>query len=81
MASATITLLNVCSGGEHVNVRLAVGAQNFDFSFPISDLIVPISAEERQIVTSVITRFHCQGLTKAQAKTELTSPGISVVTS
>ena len=81
MASATITLQSVCAGGDHVNVRLTVGAQNFDFNYGIDELRETITPEERRLATSVIARFHCQGMTKAQAKTELTSPGISVVTS
>lgn len=81
MAAATITLQSVCAGGDHVVVRLTVGAQNFDFAYTISDLNNAITPEERQLATSIIARFHCGGMTKAQAKTELTSPGISVVTS
>ncbi len=81
MASATITLQSICAGGEHCVVRLTVGAQDFDFNFPISELNNPISAEERKAATSIIARFHCGGLTKAQAKTELQSPGIAVSTS
>ncbi len=79
MASATISLLSACAGGEHVNVRLTVGANNFDFSFAIDQLRDAITAEERQLVTSVMARFHCQGMTKAEAKTELQA-GIQVTT-
>lgn len=81
MASATITLLGVCPGGDHVNVRLTAGGQDFDFWYEIGELNNPITADERKSACSIITRFHCQGLTKAQAKAELQSPGISVVTS
>ena len=81
MATATITLQSVCAGGNHVTVRLTVGAQNFDFTYMIDELDNPITAEERRLATSIITRFHCQGMTAAQAKAELVSPGISVVTS
>ncbi len=80
MASATITLQSVCAGGDHVVLRLTVGAQTFDFNYNIDDLNDPITPEERQQAVSIITRFHCGGMTKAQAKTELTSPGISVST-
>ncbi len=79
MASATISLLSVCTGGEHVNVRLAVGANDFDFSFEVAELLVAISPEERKQVTSIMSRFHCQGLTKVQAKAELLA-GIQVTT-
>lgn len=81
MASGTITLQSVCAGGDHVSVRLTVGAQTFDYNYLIDDLNAPITAEDRRLAVSVITRFHCGGLTKAQAKAELQSPGISVVTS
>jgi hypothetical protein len=82
MATATITLQSVCgAGGEHCIIRLTVGANNFDFTFAISDLNNPITADERQLATSIITRFHCGGMTKLEAKAELQPPGISVVTS
>ena len=80
MATATITLQSVCAGGDHVVVRLTVGAQNFDFNYNVDELRDPITAQQRQEAVSIITRFHCGGMTKAQAKAELTSPGISVVT-
>lgn len=81
MASGTIVMQSVCAGGDHVVVRLTVGAQNFDFNFSVDELDQPITAAERRDAVSIITRFHCGGMTKAQTKTELTSPGISVVTS
>lgn len=81
MANATITMQAVCAGGEHVTVRLTVGAQNFDFVYDVSELNQAITAEERRQAVSIITRFHCGGMTKAGAKAELQSPGISVVTS
>lgn len=81
MATATITMQSVCAGGDHVTVRLTVGAQNFDFNFGVDELRDPITADDRRLATSIMTRFHCQGMTKAQARAELQSPGISVVTS
>lgn len=80
MASATITLQSVCAGGDHIVLRLTIGAQNFDFPFGVDELRQAISAEERKEAVSVITRFHCGGMTKAQAKAELQSPGIAVTT-
>ena len=80
MATATISLQSVCAGGDHVTVRLTVGAQNFDYGYEISELNEPITAEQRKDAVSVITRFHCGGMTKAQAKAELTLPGIVVST-
>lgn len=81
MATAAITLQSVCAGGDHVKLRLTVGAQSFDFNYDVDELREPITAEQRRDAVSIITRFHCGGMTKAKAKTELTSPGISVVTS
>lgn len=81
MATAAITLQSVCAGGDHCVVRLTVGAQSFDFPFNIDELNLPITADERRNAVSIITRFHCGGMTKVEAKAELQSPGISVVTS
>ncbi len=80
MASATITLQSACAGGDHLVVRLTVGANNFDFQYTMDEMRDTITAEERRAATSIIARFHCQGMTKAQARAELESPGISVST-
>lgn len=81
MASASITLQSVCDGGDHVKLRLTVGANTFDFDYNIDELRQSITAEDRREAVLTITRFHCSGMTKAQAKTELESPGIQVTTS
>jgi hypothetical protein len=81
MATATITTLGTCAGGDHVRIRFTVGANNFDYDYLIEELNEPISPEQRRIAISVFTRFHCTGMTKAETKTELQPPGISVVTS
>lgn len=81
MATGTIVLQSVCAGGDHVTIRLTVGAQTFDNTYNVDELRNAISADEIRAATSIITRFHCQGMTKAQAKTELQSPGIAVSTS
>ena len=81
MASATIVLKSVCAGGDHVVVTLTVGAQSFDYNYDISELNEPITPEQRKLAVSVITRFHCGGMTKAETKTELQPPGIAVATS
>lgn len=81
MATATIISTGVCAGGNHLGTRTTIGAQNFDHTWLIDDLRVALTAEDVYLATSILTRFHCQGMTKAQAKAELVSPGISVVTS
>jgi hypothetical protein len=81
LASATITLQSVCAGGDHVTLRLTVGAQTFDFHYGIDELRENISTDDRREAVRTITRFHCGGMTKAQAKAELQGTGISVATS
>ena len=81
MATATISLQSVCAGGDHVTVRLTVGAQNFDYAYNVDELREAISSEQRKDAVLTIMRFHCGGMTKAQAKAELQSPGIAVSTS
>ena len=80
MATATISLISICDGGEHCVVRLTVGANNFDYTYPVSELNDPIISEQRKDAVSVITRFHCGGMTKAQTKAELQPPGLLVTT-
>jgi hypothetical protein len=79
MASATITGVHVCGGGEHVVLRLTVGAQNFDFSYEMDELIGGIPPDDRRLATLVIAKFHCTGMTKAQARTALAG-GVDVET-
>lgn len=74
-------MVSVCAGGDHVTIRLTAGVQTFDFTYSIDELRESITAEQRREAVSVITRFHCQGMNKAQAKAELAAPGINVVTS
>jgi len=81
MATATITLQSVCDGGDHVVLRLTVGANTFDYSYHVDELREVITEEQRRKAVSIITRFHCGGMTKAQAKAELQAPGIAVSTS
>lgn len=80
MATGTITSLSVCPGGEHLNVRLAVGAQNFDFSYEIDELRAAITTDDRRAAVLAMIKFHCGGMTKVAARAQLASPGISVVT-
>ncbi len=81
MASATITLQSVCAGGDHVVVRRTIGGNSVDFSFSVDQLREPITQVDQREALQTIIRFHCQGMTKAEAKAELEPPGISVVTS
>lgn len=81
MSTATIHQQAICAGGDHITLRLTVGANTFDFVYDVTDLTSPITAEERKMAVSVMTRFHCGGMSKTAAKAELQSPGISVVTS
>lgn len=81
MASATIVSTAICAGGDHVTTRTTIGASTFDYVWQIDDLRQALSADDVKTATSIMARFHCQGMTKAQAKAELVSPGISVVTS
>lgn len=81
MASATIISTAICAGGEHVSTRTTIGAQTFDYQWTVDELRQALSTEDVKTATNIMMRFHCQGMTKAQAKAELVSPGISVVTS
>lgn len=79
MATATIIRQAICAGGDHVTLRLTVGANTFDFMYDVTDLSLPITAEQRKEAVSVITRFHTGGMTKAQVRTAVQN-GITVTT-
>ena len=80
MATATITGVHQCGGGEHVVLRLTIGANNFDFNYDMEDIIGGIPEEHRRLATLVIAKFHCSGMTKAQSRSALAA-GVDVVTS
>ena len=79
MANATITGVAQCAGGDHVTLRLTVGAQNFDFVYHLDELLGGIPPDDRALATLVISKFHCTGMTKQQARTALAG-GVDVVT-
>lgn len=80
MATATITGISVCAGGEHVTLRLTIGANNFNFRYDMEELTGGIPMDDRRLATLIMAKFHCTGMTKAQARTALQG-GIDVVTS
>lgn len=68
MANATITLTNVCAGGEHWTFRVAVGAQNFDRVINRDDALGEITDEDKLIFLRVLLRLKKIGLTNAQVR-------------
>ena len=82
MASLTIISTAICSGGEHVTIQTAiVGGPTFSATYQVDELRAALTLEEAKAASLTLARWHCTGMTKAQAKTALTTPGILVVTS
>jgi hypothetical protein len=80
MAAALIKLQSACAGGEHVVIRLTIGANNTDFNYQADDFVGPIASfEEKRVFALILSRWHCQGMTRAQMKAELQN-GIDVTT-
>lgn len=79
MATANILLQNACAGGNHITLQLTIGANTFNYQFLADDLIVALSDEDRQRATLAMAKFHCRGMTRAEARTALMS-GITVTT-
>lgn len=82
MASATIVFNSACPGGAHISLDVTINAgQTRTFSYTADEVRSAISVAEIREVALTMAKFHCGGMTRAQAKAELDPPGISVSTS
>jgi len=77
MASVTITLTSICSGGNHLTFAIT-GAKAMVVRGVLSELTEPVSDEEAQAFVKVITKLVKQGRTVNQART-LLQAGVQVI--
>lgn len=70
MASITITLTDICAGGNHLTYSVT-GAKTISVSGVRDDLIEPFTDDEAQVFIKVITKLAKSGRTMAQARTLL----------
>jgi len=70
MASVTITLSAICSGGQHLTFSVT-GAKVLTVPGMLSDISEPVSDEEAQAFVKVITKLAKAGRTAPQARTLL----------
>ena len=81
MATAIITMTAACAGGNHLTVTVRInGGAIRTFGYSVDDMREPITTEAIQDTELLMARFHCAGMTRAQAKTALQA-GITVATS
>lgn len=80
MSVADINLQEICGGGNHITLRLTVGAQTFDFPYMTDEVLGPIDQDMRRTFVLVASRFHCLGMTNAEARAAMQA-GITVTTS
>lgn len=72
MATITISLGGICSGGNHVTVNASVdGGGSAAFNYLVDDLRENISADDMKDALSTILRFRFKGKTLNQAKQDL----------
>ncbi len=76
MSAVTVTVTNVCSGGNHLTFAVTGDATGGTI-MEVSDLIEPITANDVQSFIRVIARLAKMGRTANQAKT-LLQAGIQV---
>lgn len=70
MATVTVTLTNICSGGNHLTFELT-GATTASVPMMLSDISEPFTDEEKSAFVKAIARLAKIGKTNAQARTVL----------
>lgn len=76
MAAVTITLTNICSGGNHLTYGVT-GAKSMTVSGVLDDISQPVTDEEAQAFVKVVTKLAKAGRTLNQART-LLQTGVTV---
>lgn len=72
MSAYAISLVSVCSGGNHVTIGVTQdGGATKSFQFTADDLLIPLAANDLRDTLSTILRIHCNGMTKTQAKSAI----------
>lgn len=68
MASVTIQITSVCTGGDHATVKLTKDAQNRNVPMTVPDLRSPVTQEEIEAFAKVALKLLSEGKTLAQFK-------------
>jgi hypothetical protein len=76
MATLTVTLTNVCSGGNHLTFTVS-GDASATVQGEVADLSAPITEADKQAFVKVISKMSKSGKTLAAAKTQLQT-GVTV---
>lgn len=80
MATAVISLNSICAGGGHVHLNLQVnGGQTRVLQFDADEIRRNFTLEEIETAAIVLARFHCMGMTRAEARNALQA-GVTVTT-
>lgn len=77
MASVTIQLQSVCSGGDHATIRLSKGAQVREVLLSVSDLRMALTQEEVEAFCKAAMKLLSEGKTGPQFKSALLA-GVTV---
>ena len=78
MASVTIQITGVCTGGDHASIKLTKDNQSHTVPMLVTDLRGPISQDELEVFVRVALKLHAEGKTLAQFKTSA-SVGFTVI--
>jgi hypothetical protein len=68
MASVTVTLTDICSGGEHLTYQVT-GAKAMTVAGSLADTLEPVTEEEAQAFVKVLAKLAKAGRNLNQAKT------------
>lgn len=77
MATATITLTDICAGGNHLTFTVAVGARSKTRVLLLDHLLGQVTDDELDVAIGVIAKLIRSGRTAAQARTILQT-GVSI---
>lgn len=74
MTTLNITLNSICSGGGHMTLAVSVdGGAIKLINMDTESVILPVSADDVEIVLAGILKLYAKGKTKAQIRTGLTA--------
>jgi len=77
MASVSVQLVSVCTGGDHAIVRLTKGAQVRDVPMQVQELRSNITQDDIDAFCKVALKLHNEGKTLAQFKASVQA-GVTV---
>jgi hypothetical protein len=80
MTTATITLVSICAGGDHVAFDGSIaGGPSIRGNYTVDELREALTADTGRDLLRLLVQLHCRGMTKNQTRNAVTA-GITITT-